>query len=359
MAKHTGDTNYTDNPAKMVDLGAPNLVDNNTYEYMGLEDAAWGVGVNPVGKFSITNAIGNGQLGVGIKAPALDVATPLILPPAVIVVLQIPSMYDNVAAGDGHGGQRLTAMGAAIKDIFESHAKAVTGIDIDYTLESVGDQPLHDGQNFQAPGKTKRTQQSPSFTFGEVTGNLYWNIMKKWITDINYPDTYAIGANVHVSGGWTMSAYSMTIAVIQPDVTGRPDRIIDCSIFCNMFPQGTGGLGVERNIGQMKSGNDRSVTFTAIQQHNAYTKQLGQLIMEKLSMHKLDFDWAPPQRDIWTKSLDAVGLGKDVEIRGDFYPRGKADGEYNVEEDIANNLTKYGNDHEIGITDRFTDADRL
>ena len=307
------------------DLGAPNLTDNNTQAYMQTsEDTAWGIGVHPVGHYNITKAIGNGQLGVGIKAPALDVATPLILPPAVIVVLQVPAMYDATA-----NGQPFTAMGAAIKDMFESHAKAVSNIDVDYTLEATGDQPLHDGQNFQAPGKTKRTAQAPSFTFGEVTGNLYWNIIKKWITDINYPDTYAIGANVHVSGGWTMSAYSMTIAVIQPDVTGRPDRIIDASIICNMFPQGTGGLGMERNIGQMKGGNDRAITFSGIVQHNAYTKEIGKLIMEKLAMHTLDFDWAPPQRDIWTKTVDNIGLAADVTLRTNLYPRGEEDDDHN------------------------------
>ena len=359
MARHTGDKNYN-NPAKMTDLGAPNIVDNNTYDYMAYPDTAWNVGVNPVGKYSITNAIGNGQLGVGIKAPALDVATPLVLPPAVIVVLQVPSMYDNTGKTDTNEGQKLTAMGAALKDIFESHAKAVTGIDLEYTLEAGGDQPLHDGQNFQAPGKTKRTAQSPSFTFGEVTGNLYWNIMKKWITDINYPDTYAIGANVHVSGGWTMSAYSMTIAVIQPDLTGRPDRIIDCSIICNMFPQGTGALGMERNIGQMKNGNDRSITFTGILQNNAYTKQLGKLIMSKLAMHSLDFDWAPPQRDIWTGSLDEVGLAKDVSIRGDFYPRStQVDGELNVKQEVTQDLSKYGETGTKRIDDFLSKSQRF
>ena len=297
------------------ELGAPNISDdNNTANYMiNAPDVAWGLGVNPVSENVpvITKAIGNGQLGLGVKAPALDVATPLILPPAIVVVLQVPAMYTV----DGP-----SAMAWAIKDMFESHAKNVTGIDVAYTNDPQGDYMLHDGQNFQAPGKTKRAPVSPSFTFSEITGNLYWNIIKKWITDMNNPDTYSIGANTHVAGGWTMSAYSMTIAAIQPDVTGRPDRIIDCSIICNMFPQGTGELGSERQISNMKP-MDRSFQFTGIQQHNAYTKQLGKLIMEKLSMHTLDFDWAPPQRDIWTKTLNDMGLPKDVEQRLGLYPR--------------------------------------
>jgi hypothetical protein len=81
-----------------------------------------------------------------------------------------------------------------------------------------------------------------------------------------------------------------------------------------MFPQGTGELGAERQISNMKP-MDRSFQFTGIQQHNAYTKQLGSLIMKKLQMHTLDFDWAPPQRDIWTDDLNDMGLAKDAAER--------------------------------------------
>jgi len=308
------------------DLGKPNIDDNNNIaRYMATPEDAWGVGVQPTdGKTTIiTEAIGNGQLGLGVKAPALDVATPLVLPPAIIVVLQVPAMYTADPA-------RPSAMAFAIKDMFESHAKNVTGIDTTYTIDPMGDLTLADGQNFQAPGKTKRAAVNPAFTFTEITGNLYWNIIKKWITDMNHPDTYAIGANTYVNGGWTMSAYSMTIAVIQPDVTQRPERIIDASIICNMFPQGTEGLGVERTVSTMKP-MERNFTFTGIQQHNAYTKQIGKLIMEKLSMHQLDFDWAPPQRDIWTDSLSFAGLELDVSDRHDIYPRGEEDANRNVD----------------------------
>lgn len=311
MANHSDKKNY---PAdSIVDLGAPNIDSNDTAMFMQNESFAWDVGVRPAGRYSITKAVGNGQLGLGVKAPALDVATPLVLPPAIIVVLQVPAMYDTVYG--------LSAMGAAIKDILESHAKQISGIELQYDLEPQGDMTLADGQQFQVPGKVKRTAAAPNFIFTEVTGNLYWNIFRKWITDMNNPDTYAVGADVHVNGGWTMSAYSATIAVIQPDITGRPDRIIDASIICNMFPQTTGALGVERQVGQIKAGGDRSITFSGILQHNAYTKQLGKLIMEKLSMHQLDFEWAPPQRDIWTPSISDIGMAKDSEIRHEYYPR--------------------------------------
>jgi hypothetical protein len=313
-------------------LGPNDKQTNTTDRYMitGDSDYAWAIGGNPtdVNTPTLTKAIGNGQLGVGVKAPALDVATPLVLPPAVIVVLQVPTMYT--------AGSQPTVMGNALKDMFESHAKQVSGIDISYTLDTPSEYTLHDGQSFQAPGKTKRGAVNPNFVFQEITGNLYWNIIRKWVTDINNPDTYSMGAGIEFTGGWTMSAYSMTIAVIQPDVTQRPDRILDCAIICNMFPQGTGEFGVSREISSMKAA-ERSFTFTGIQQHNYYTKQIGKLLMQKISMHSLDFNWAPPQRDIWTTAIENEGLMHDVAHRKEEYP---APGSFAEGDIVAHNKTR-------------------
>ena len=305
-------SNYPEFGQTRVD---PNVDDNNnTKMYVEVPDVSWELGMQPVDDEAgiTTKIIGNAQLGVGIKAPMLDVATPLVIPPAIIVVLQVPAMYV-----DAEG--RPSAMAVALKDIFESHAKSVTGIDISYSNESVGQTLVGaDGQNIVSPGKTTRAQPSPSFSFTEVTGNLYWNIFRKWVTDIQNPDTYGIGPGVNISGAWTMSDYSMTFMAIQPDITHRPERIIDAAVYCNVFPQGTGDLNMSRELNQMKNG-ERSITFNSIVQHNYYTKQLGKLMMSKLALHKLDFNWAPPQRNDVTQSLDGIGIQTDAEYRNALY----------------------------------------
>ena len=104
-----------------------------------------------------------------------------------------------------------------------------------------------------------------------------------------------------------------------------------------MFPQSTENLGMDRQVSTMKP-MDRTFNFSGIQQHNAYTKQLGKLIMDKLQMHTLDFDWAPPQRDIWTKTLNDMGLQLDIQGRQELYPRGEADenGNVSLESAVAN-----------------------
>jgi len=318
----------------------PNYLENNNVKgnYMEQPDISWSLGTFPTDDVTpvTTKAIGNGHLGVGIKAPMLDVATPLVFPPAIIVVLQVPAMYTV----DG----KPSAMAIAIKDMFESHSKAVSGIDIQYQMDPVGQTPIGaDSQQIVSPGKTTRSAVNPSFNFTEISGNLYWNIIKKWLWDMNNPDTYAIGPNVAVQGGWTMSDYSVTFIAIQPDVTMRPDRIIDAAVFCNVFPTATGELGMERNIGQMKH-MDRSFAFQAIVQHNAYTKQLGRHIMHKLALNTIDFNWAPPQRNDKTNSLDGIGIETDAENRRDFYPRGN-------EDPVQNTLTQEAIDNDRALRD--------
>ena len=320
--------------AEMTPFGksrvAPNVDDNNTTpNYMEHPDISWGIGSAPTSDTVpvTTKIVGNGQLGIGINAPMLDVATPLVFPPAIIVVLQVPNMYTV----DG----KPSAMAISIKDMFESHSKAVSGIDIQYQMDPVGQTPVGaDSQQIVSPGKTTRSAVNPSFNFTEISGNFYWNLIKKWLWDMNNPDTYAIGPNVAVQGGWTMSDYSATFIAIQPDVTMKPDRIIDAAVFCNVFPTATGELGMERNIGQMKH-MDRSFSFQAIVQHNAYTKQLGSHIMRQLALNTIDFNWAPPQRNSRTNSLDNVGIEYSAEARRDLYPAGTVDPVLNATEQGA------------------------
>ena len=255
------------------------------------------------GDDSLTNG-SSFQLGAGINAPLLDVATPAVFMPAVIVVTSIPAMYMK--------GSMPTDFGVLLKELMESHAKSVSGLDISYTLDSAGDSPVgHDGQNMAVPGKTKRSQPSPSFSFQELSSNLVWNTFNKWVWDINHPDSYQSMANVGFPGSWSMSVYSMTMFAIQFDPTMLPDRIIDAVAYTNMWPQGAGELGIERNIGQAQT-RERSITFSAIAHHNPYIKILAKHIAEKLCLHKVNFDMAPPNRSTMDPGLDANGISGEA-----------------------------------------------
>ena len=235
----------------------------------------------------VANLIEGGQLGYGFKAGAFDAATPLAFPPATIVVLQTPMMWDS----DNLGDDGVLAM--TVKSMFECHAKAVTGIDVNYTLET-GDQPIgHDSQTMKVPTQAKRTEVSPSFTWPEVTGNLVWNIILRWIWDIQDPDTNAGMEFMDSPLPYTMSAYSLTFMAIQFDQTMHPDRIIDAAIYCNVFPQSTGEMGIQRTIGTTEV-KERNVTFNAYQLHNKYTKYLGREVANALNLRSETYQVATP-----------------------------------------------------------------
>lgn len=225
------------------------------------------------------NMIKGTQLGVGLQARNLDAATPLVFNPAVIVVLQVPTMYN-----------RDPKTGQMIKQLIESHAKSVTGIDFGYTLETQ-EQPVgHDGQNMQVPTKAKRSPVTPSFVFPEVTGNLVWNLFRQWLVDIQDPDTNASMARFEDQDITFMSsAYAMSMIAIQFDPTMKPSNIIDAAFYTNMFPTDPGGqLGIERQISTSKA-MERTVTFTGHVQHNRATRELGIKIATELNLAKIQY----------------------------------------------------------------------
>lgn len=246
------------------------------------------------------------QLGSGTNMPLLDVATPCVFTPVVLVVTSLPAMY--IVEG------KPTRMAWIIKDLIESHAKSVTGIDFGYTLGTQEGPVGHDGQNFQVPAKTTRGQVSPSFSFDELSGNLVWNTFRKWIWDIQHPDTNASMANVVYPGAYTMSAYAMSFMAIQFDPTMRPDQIIDAAHYTNVWPTGTGEIGFERTIGTVKH-PDRSISMTGIVQHNDYIKTLAMTIAEQLALHKHNYNIAPPYRKAVDKSIREIGLHVEHEER--------------------------------------------
>ena len=251
-------------------------------------------------KTALPKVVGNLQLGSGLNAPMLDVATPCMFSPVVLVVTSLPAMYTV----DG----KVTKMGYVIKELIESHAKSVSGIDFSYSMDTQEAPTGHDGQQMASPGKTKRSAVSPSFVFAELSGNIVWDTFRKWMWDCNHPDTNAGMANVVYPGAWTMSAYSMSMMAIQFDPTMRPDHIITAAHYVNMFPTSIGDLGLKRDIGTY-SHPERTIQFTGMVQHNEYIKTLAMAIAEKLALHKHNYNIAPPTHSTIEKNI--TGLGQD------------------------------------------------
>lgn len=250
------------------------------------------------------------QLGIGLNAPALDVATPAVFTPAVAVVMSVPAMY----AGPNN------IMGKLIKNLVESHAKSITGIDVEYVLNNeTGSIVGHDSQSMAVPTKTTRTQQTPSMTMQELSGNIVYEVFTKWMWDISHPDTYVSMAGATFPGAWTMSSYSMSMLVIQFDPTMRPDRILSAAFISNMFPATIGAMGLERNLGTTKV-QERSISFApAIIQHNNYIREMAVKVASELQLHAHNYNYAPATfGDYPNAGLEKLGLAQESRDRADW-----------------------------------------
>lgn len=243
------------------------------------------LGVSP--NAQVANLARSGQLGTGIRFTKLDGATPAVLSPVVGVVLSMPSMWDR--------WPKLQEMGTSI---MQTYCKSITGIDFGYTLETQDTPVGHDGQMMKVPTKTTRSAVNPTAVIPEYPGFPVYNLFRTWMFHIKHPDTNAsiLPANISDTSqipGWFMSAYSMSMAFIQYDPSGLPDRIYDACVITNMFPTEIGEIGFERTIGthQLK---ERSINFAGIVQHNDNTKELGFRIAELLALHKINYNFALP-----------------------------------------------------------------
>lgn len=267
-----------------------------------------------------------GQVGYGLKAGALDGATPLVLPPAVIYVTQTPHMWDLSIGG--------VVLARVVKAMFETHAKSVSGIDIGYTLES-GQQPVgHDGQQMDAPTVSKRAPVNPSFTYGEVTGNLVFRVHQTWIWDMADPDTQISLARIPEAEllPFTMSTYALSFMALQFDQTYAANRLLGATYITNVYPQGTGDFGLKREIGQANV-QDRTITYTGLAIENEYIYDLGRTIAHDIGFrHRNEFHNPTDPYSFYSNDHGRAAMGInttsgefDTGIRGDSLVFGPCD----------------------------------
>lgn len=280
------------------------------------------------GRTGAANLVSGGQLGTGLRLQDIDAATPLVFNPTVFVVTHLPSMWKPYP--------RLMEM---LKSIIETHAKTITGVDVNYTLTTDQTVVGHDGQNQQVPLRSSRGEVTPTMTFQEVSGNLIWNIFRTWIFDIQHPDTNFSRLSAQVGKKemypWLMSTYSMSMIGIQYDPTGYAENIIDGAFYTNMFPTTTGEFGFQRQINTTEI-KERSITFTGMVQHNENTREAAYQIAKMLNLHKINYDFSLPgltgvtlpENGSITKTISKLGLydealGVEMPAVSSFKPLGQ------------------------------------
>ena len=284
----------------------------------------------------------SGQMsGIGPRIMNLDGATPQIFPPAIIVMLQTPTMWKSV---------NNNALGRMLKNLWELHARSISGLDFGYNLNSQDSLIGQDGQNLSMPTNTQRSPVSPTPTWIELYGNLVWNFHYRWIMDINHPDTQnsylsAIKAATSKSGDdsylqdlppWVISTFSCSFMAIQPDPYGTYDRIIDAALYTACFPTETGMIGMKKEV-NVHEQMERSIPYKGIVQHNDNTREVGALILKALNFHKPDYQRATTLATMDGSLVDA-GTSRQAAEAITAYKDMVADN-YDLREEGATNIT--------------------
>ena len=265
----------------------------------------------------VGNLVESGQLGIGPKFPKIDGSTPLVYPPMVFVVLQLPRMFDN-----------FPELKALLKSIIETHAKSITGIDFSYTLNTDNQIVGHDSQQLQTPLNVARSGISPSIDMPETQGNLIFNIIKFWMDCICQADTNSSLYTTFADPTGTateidpllVSTYSMSVLGLQFGLDGHWSNLIDAICILNMFPTGTGEIGFERTIGTTKLMN-RTIPFTGIVRHSYKTKELGKKVAQQLQLHRINYNYETPIATGVDGEIENYGIQYDSEWMRDHYTR--------------------------------------
>lgn len=252
---------------KLIDPTKP-LLDKSTLVNLGLgyTDAD-----------NVANPIEGATSGIGIKTFLMDASTPMVFPPAIVIILSTPTMYD-----------KFPARRQLLRALLESHAKEFTGFDVEYNMDTAETPAGHDSQNQGVPTRNKRNAIAPSAIIPEIQGNLVWRFFTTYGFHINHPDTQA--AFSHLSEdeapAFTSSAYSMTAAIIQPDPSMIAKNIVDGVFLTNMFPLTSGALGLQKVVNTSNT-YDRTINFHAILRHNEKTRELIIQIAKELKLGQL------------------------------------------------------------------------
>ncbi|MCP4394475.1 MAG: hypothetical protein GY804_09460 [Alphaproteobacteria bacterium] len=244
-------------------------------------------GINEyVGNIALT-----GMNGIATQTKFIDASAPLTLEPVLPIVIHAPKMYDP-----------FPALQQAIKEIIETRIVTISGVDLEYTVEVASRIAGNDGQNFETPTQTKRSPVAPVFTANEVSGNPIYKLFTQWQHDIQHPDSNISFSRFKEPPPFVPSSYGMSILLIQPDPTHRPERIVETTFITNMFPKTLGPLGMEKQTG-VGTTKERPITFSGLIQNDEAIRELGRTILTELQLHKANMDMLPPT---YNKIADAI-----------------------------------------------------
>ena len=225
-----------------------------------------------------------GQNGFINDYRQLDTTTPLVFGQLIPTLVHAPNIFEI------YGTQTKLTLTRFLKFLIESHANSITGVDIEYTLETVSSPSGQDGQQYIVPSKTTLTQPSPSFNWDELNNNIIFNFIKNWIFLVRHPRTqtssrnYLLQTEPELTGSnlkpLVSSDISMTVLFTQYGAGGFKEDIIDAYLITNMYPTGSSPAGYQRNVSENVK-PERNINFTGFLEHSPTINAFAQRVHDE------------------------------------------------------------------------------
>jgi hypothetical protein len=175
---------------------------------------------------------------------------------------------------------------AALKNLFETNAKSITGLNSSIEVDWGSENPVSGGGEMQQDfTDVKRQRSIPVFTWVEKYGRPIQTFLYEWITNlIADPDTKV--ANIATLGVGNQidllaDMYSATVLFIEPDPTQR--KVIKAWLCTNMAPKGTGDILGRRELSSAMENQELQIEFTALTSSNLGVRAFAQTVLNSIN----------------------------------------------------------------------------
>lgn len=240
------------------------------------------IGQDAFGQGSTTPMIdvaNGGQFGLITDYPHYISATPYVQRNMIARVIELPRGFDYLPNPE--------KFRAAVKAMFELHAKSIEGFNTKLTVETVDTPFGGSGEKLEAPSNVTRGVPEPTYTLVERLGRPFSAIHEIWITYLimdpvtKIPRVVTLAQNQGKIIDLLPDFIGATILFFEPDATFT--RIEKAWLCTNMFPKESPdevGKFDKTSAGEML---EFTTPFTALTQVGYGVKVLAQQLLDEMN----------------------------------------------------------------------------
>ena len=197
-----------------------------------------------------------------------------------------------------------------LKRLVETSARTIEGLRGGLTVEW-DEHPIGGaGEMQQEFTDVKRARSEPVFTFVERYGMPIQTFLYHWITyGMADPETkYALSGTLdNAPSDMLADEYTMSMAFIEPDATGR--KVMKSWVSANMAPKGTGDIDGKRDQTTASELLTLTIEFTALTQFNLGTNVFAQSLLDQIVMTSANPYLRPSFIDQVSPDVQASSVG--------------------------------------------------